>query len=33
MSATLVGFAPLLPFKVDPMNGPKGRESGLRLNA
>jgi hypothetical protein len=24
---------PLLPSKVDPMNGPKGRESGPRLNA
>jgi hypothetical protein len=22
-------LAPLLPFKVGPMNGPKGRESGL----
>src|SRR5271163_4491043 len=27
------GFDALVAFKVDPMNGPKGRESGLRLNA
>ena len=29
----LVELDPSLPFKVDPMNGRKAQESGLRLNA